>query len=339
MDSLTFLEQANPAAPLPVYVVYGDEDFLRRRVLEALKLRILGNDENAVFGFSAHSGDKAVWSSIHDELQTLPFLSQRRLVAIESAEAFVSAHRPLLERYVQSPPASGVLVLEVKTWPATTRLYRLLDGPAAISCKALTGAKLSEWCRRWSDTRYGKQLTTAAAQLLVEFVGAEMGLLDQELAKLSVYIGDAARIGAEDVDCLVGNNRAENTFKIFELIAQGNAAGALALLDKLLGQGEKPIALLGAFSWQLRKLAQAARLVSNGAALGESLSRVGLFKAREAEQLLRHLGRRRAHRLFDWLLSCDLGMKGESELPPRIQMERLVVRLAVPNRDEAVRRR
>jgi DNA polymerase-3 subunit delta len=337
MDSLTFLEQLAPAAPQPVYVVHGDEDFLRRRVLDALKQRILGKDDNAAFGFSAFPGDKAVWFSILDELQTLPFLSQRRMVSIESADTFITAHRAQLEKYVQSPPAGGVLVLEVRSWPATTRLYRLLDGPASLSCKSLTGGKLSEWCRRWSSAQHGKQLTTSAAQLLVDLVGPEMGLLDQELAKLAVYVGEAARIDGEDVDRLVGNNRAENTFQIFDLIAQGNAAGALALLDKLFGQGEKPIALLGAFSWQLRKLAQAARLVSIGRPMAEAISRAGLFKAREAEQLLKHLGRRRAYRLFDWLLSCDLGMKGECELPPETQLERLVVRLAAPNRETARR--
>ena len=37
---------------------------------------------------------------------------------------------------------------------------------------------------------HGKQLVAAAARLLVELVGAEMGLLDQELAKLAAYVGE-----------------------------------------------------------------------------------------------------------------------------------------------------
>src|SRR5262249_44143061 len=156
----------------------------------------------------------------------------------------------------------------------------LLDGPASISCKALTGPKLAEWCRRWASSHHGKTITPATAGLLVDLVGAEMGLLDQELAKLAVYVGDAAKIEAEDVDRLVGNNRAENTWLIFDLIGQANGPGALALLDRLLGQGEKPIALLGAFGWQLRKLAQGARLAGQGVPVAQALSRVGLFKAR-----------------------------------------------------------
>src|SRR5262249_27654591 len=209
----------------------------------------------------------------------------------------------------------------------------LLDGPSAIACKALTGARLAEWCRQWASGQHKKQLLVAAAQLLVDLVGADMGLLAQEIAKLAVYAGDAARIGPEDVDKVVGNNGAENTFKIFDSIGKGDPAGALTLLDRLLGQGEEPIRLLGAFGWQLRRLAQAARLNALGTPLASAVEQVGFppFKSRECEQLMRHLGRRRLERLYDWLLEADLGMKGASQLPPRTILERLVLRLALPN--------
>lgn len=331
MDSLTFLEQTG-GEPRPVYVVHGEEDFLKRQVLAALRVRILGAGDDS-FGPSTHAGDKAVWRDIHSELQTLPFLSPRRLVVVENAEPFVSAHRPQLEKYLAAPVRSGVLVLEVKNWLATTKLYKLLDGPSAIACKALTGQKLAEWCRQWASGQHKKQLLVAATQLLVDLVGPDMGLLAQEIAKLAVYVGDAARIGPEDVDRLVGNNRAENTFKIFDLIGKGDAARALALLDRQFGQGEDPLRLLGAFGWQLRRLAQAARLSAGGTPLVSALEQVGFppFKLRDCEQLMRHLGRRRLERLYDWLIEVDLGLKGASQLPPRTLLERLVVRLALPN--------
>lgn len=331
MDSLTFLEQSG-GEPLPVYVIHGEEDFLKRQVVAALRVRALGDGDES-FGMSAQAGDRAVWRDVHSELQTLPFLSARRLVVIENAEPFVTAYRTHLEKYLAAPASSGVLVLVVKNWPSNTKLYKLLDAKAAIACKPLTGSKLAEWCRQWASGQHKKQLLVAAAQLLVDLVGPDMGLLSQEIAKLAVYVGEAARISPEDVDRLVGNNRAENTFKIFDLIGKGDPAGALTLLDRLLGQGEEPLRLLGAFGWQLRRLAQAARLSVLGTPLASALQEVGIppFKTRECEQLMRHLGRRRLERLYDWLLEADLGMKGASQLPPRTILERLVLRLALPN--------
>ena len=43
---------------------------------------------------------------------------------------------------------------------------------------------------------------------------------------------------------------------------------------------------------------------------------------------MRHLGRRRLARLYEWLLEVDLGMKGGSQLPKELLLQRLVVRMA-----------
>ena len=118
--------------------------------------------------------------------------------------------------------------------------------------------------------------------------------------------------------------------KIFDLIGDGKTDEALGLLDRLFGQGEDPFRLLGAFSMQLRRLAQAGRLIEQGASLQAALEEVGVppFGRGAAEKQMRRLGRSRLGRLYDWLLQIDLGLKGLSPLPPRTLFERLVVELA-----------
>ncbi len=334
MDSLTFLERLGKAKPLPVYAVTGDEDFLKRQVVAALKKLVLG-DADESFCLSVYAGDKVDLAAVRDDLATLPFLGPRRLVIIENADPFVTAYRAALEKYVAQPSATGVLVLDVKSWPSNTRLAKLLGDAATITCKAPTAAKLAQWCVQWAQTQHGKQLSSSAAQLLVDLVGLEMGLLDQEISKLAVYAGNASRIDVRDVDTMVGRSREAETFKIFDAIGKGHAGEALAILDQLFDQGHDALKVLGAFSWQLRPLAQAARLCQQGLSIPAALARVGVpeWKARECEQQLRHLGSRRTDRLFEWLLEADLGMKGSSALPPRIQLERLIVRLARPRQN------
>jgi DNA polymerase-3 subunit delta len=328
MDSLAFLERPGKIKPQPVYVLSGDEDFLKRQVVLVLRQALLGDDGG--FGYSSHAGDRAVWSAIHDELQTLPFLGGHRLVVIDGADPFVTASRALLEKYVAAPSSTGVLVLEVKSWPANTRLAKLIDAKGTIVCKAPPTSRLPEWCARWCLARHGKELAAAAAELLVELIGPEMGLLDQELAKLAAYVGEAAKIAAADVDRLVGNSRTEEVWRIFDLIGAGQAGEALMLLGRLFDQGNPPEAILGAFSYQIRLLARAGRLHAQGKSLSAALAAAGLqqWRADRAEAQMRHLGRSRLARLYDWLLEVDLGMKGGSQLPKEVLLERLVVRLA-----------
>jgi DNA polymerase-3 subunit delta len=201
----------------------------------------------------------------------------------------------------------------------------------------LPAGKLPQWCVQRAAAAHDKQLTAAAAQLLVELVGAEMGQLDQELAKLAAYAGDAKRVGESEVDALVGRSRTETVWKIFDAVGSGQPGRALAILDQMFEQGDDPLAVLGGVSWQLRKLAHVHRLTHLGRSLPAAFDEAGVsgFSSRSMEQQLRGLGPRRADRLFDWLLEVDFGIKGGSPLPPRLLLERLIVKLARPAKSSA----
>jgi DNA polymerase-3 subunit delta len=326
MDALAFIEKPPDAKKLsPIYVLHGDEDFLKRQVVAALRKLVFGDGDE--FGLSMQPGDQADLASVRNELETLPFLSARRLVVINAADPFVTKYRPALEKYFTHPAENGILVLEVKTWASNTKLNKLTPPAGSIICNSLAASRLPQWCMKWSSAQYGKELTTPAAHLLVDLVGEEMGILDQELAKLAVYVGKSEKIDADDVDCLVGNCREQNVFKILEAIGEGHSKEALTMLERLLDEGQEPLAVLGAMSWQLRRLAQCGRLVGQGMPLRAALQRVGYFRP-GAEQQLRHLGRRRLSKLYDWMLEANSGMKGGSQLPARTVMERLVTQLA-----------
>jgi DNA polymerase-3 subunit delta len=329
MDSLAFLENVGQLKPQPLYVLHGDEDFLKRQVLAALRYRVLETEDSA-FGLSTYTGDRAVFSAIRDELETLPFLGARRLVVVDRADPFVTAFRPSLEKYAAQPSATGVLVLDVKTWVSTTKLSKLVPANATIACKALPAQRLPEWCSQWVAKRHAKKLAGPAARLLVELVGAEMGVLDQELTKLAIYVGAAKEIRTEDVDKLVGRNQGENIWKVFDAIGSARTAEALTILDRLFEQGEDAIRILGAFSMRLRHVVAVARLSATGLPFAAAVDQAGIpiFAQRGCEQQLRHLGRQRIDRLYEWLVELDLGLKGSSQLPPRTLLERLVIRLA-----------
>jgi DNA polymerase-3 subunit delta len=332
MDALPFLARQSTSLQ-PLYVLAGDEAFLKRLVLKRLRELALGDepDESAV---SVHAGESAVFASVWDELESLPFFAPKRVVMIEDADPFVSEYRGYLEKKIEAKalPTSGLFVLVVKSWPANTRLAKMVDADSTIVCKAPSADKLARWACEWAAGQHQKKLSLPAGQLLVELVGPEMGLLDQEIFKLAVYVGDRATIGPEDVDRLVGNSREESTWKIFDLIGQGQTAAALRFLQRLLDQGDEPLRIVGAFSKQLRQLAQAARLTTlQGVNLTTALAAAGAppFAIKSAETQLRHLTRRRALKLYDWLLELNLDLRGNSPLDETALLERFILRLAV----------
>lgn len=331
MDALAFLDRKK-ATLEPLYVLPGDEAFLKRRVLRVLRDLALGEDADES-ALSTHAGDKATFAAVWDELESLPFFGPRRLVVVENGDPFVTRFRTALEKKFESGrlPATGVLVLDVKAWPSNTRLAKMVADARTIVCKSPAAYKLPQWACAWAASQYQKQMPPAAGQLLLDLVGPDMGLLDQELLKVAIYVGDRPGISEEDIDRLVGNSRAENTWKIFDLLGQGKTADALRLLQRLLEQGEEPMRILGAFGLQLRKLGQAARLVTvQRMSMNAALAQVGIppFGLASAEQQLRKLGRRRGLRLYSLLLELNLDLRGNSPLSEAILLERFLLRLA-----------
>jgi len=333
MDALALLAKPKLLARHPVYVLSGEEDFLKRRCREAIVDFVLGQ-EDPDFALSTYPGEKLDISTVLNDLDTVAFLASVRVIVVEQADPFVAAHREALERYLAKPSKIGVLLLEVKSFPETTKLAKALPDGAKVACKPPAPAQLVDWTTQWAKRRYAATLAADACELLVDRIGASLGLLDQELAKLAVAAGANREIGRELVDLHTERSKSENVFDILSAIGEGRAVHALAILHRLFEEGEDALALLGPLVYQLRKLATVNRYLALGQALGPAMDRAGVPKwpmiRQSTEKQLRHLGRRRLERLTAWCIEVNAGLKGGSPLPPRLQIERLIAKLAAP---------
>ena len=79
MDSLAFLKSPDPIGPL--YVLHGDELFLKRQALQSLRSRVFGSDADDQSP-AIHAGDKATFAEVFDELATVPFFAPRRRTSL-----------------------------------------------------------------------------------------------------------------------------------------------------------------------------------------------------------------------------------------------------------------
>lgn len=340
MHAVDFLRES-PASCAPVYALYGDEPFFKRHVLAVLRAQVLGADDGELSRI-VFDGRSVELAPVFDELSTLALFGDRRLIHVQEADDFVSRYREQLEAYVAKPSSHAVLVLDVASWPANTRLAKAVQQQGLpVECKAPPAGQLLPWLVSWAKSRHQAKLQKQAAELLVETLGPEVGLLDQELAKLAAGVGPQGEILAQHVRDQVGGWRTRTAWELLDEAAAGNAARALEHLDCLLASGEAPVALLAQVSWTLRRFAAATRLLAQAEAAGRTLpplksalAEVGIkgFALGKAEAQLRQVGRQRAAQLWNWLLQADAALKGGSSAPPRARLvlESLIARLSAP---------
>ncbi|MBX7165514.1 MAG: DNA polymerase III subunit delta [Pirellulales bacterium] len=336
LTAIEFLDQPSTTVP-GVIAAYGDDAFLRQQVIARCKSLVLGDDDGQ-FSQNTFDGRSAALRDVLDELSTgALFGSGRRLIVVADADEFVTRFRERLEEYAARPKASAVLLLDVVRWPANTRLAKAVAASGlAIDCSAPAPARLPSVVIAWAKSHYKTSIARDAAEMLVEIVGNELGLIDQELAKLSGFTPPGKAIEASAVQALAGSWRTQTVWEMLDLAVAGQAGQAIALLDRLLAAGESPIAVLGQIGSSLRRFATATRLIEAAEAKGQRLPLRGAletagvrgFVLAKAEAQLRQLGRQRAAQLHAWLLQADLDLKGASNLPARVILERLLVRMS-----------
>lgn len=349
MHVFDFLEKHGAKTP-PVLALYGGEAFLKRLAL--LRIReSLGVEE-----LLEHSveGASAEWRDMRDELSTVSLFGggKPRLVVVDDADKFVTAHRSQLESYAAAPKRTGVLVLQVDQFLSTTKLFKAVDKlGGAIHCgtpekksgrrKVEDTKRVIDWLVAWADSQHHIKLPKKAASLLTELRGLDFGLLDQELAKLALFVEPGGKVEADLVQEVTGGWKSKTIWELLDAALDGNSAAALEQLDRLITAGEAPIALFGQLSWSLRRFAAATHIYERGLRQGsrlpvhQALSAAG-FKdwpqgaLGRAEGQLKRLGRRRGAKLYTWLLDLDLALKGSHSTPARARwaLEQLVLRLS-----------
>lgn len=347
VTALDYLAAPSKHPPKAVCAVFGDETFLRRQTILALRAAVLGGDDGD-FSLSSFEGRDTLFRDVHEVLSTVAmFGGDRRMAVVENADDFVTRYRPHLEDYVAKPSRTGVLVLDLDSLPSNTRLHKSIAASGLlIDAGSPAAARLTKWLVDWAKQQHRAALSPAAADLLVERIGPELGLLDQELAKLALVAGSDRKITPEMVGTSVGGWRTKTTWEMLDAAMDGHVVDAMLQLDRLLSSGEQPIGILAQISASLRRFAAATRLVLQAEAAGrrpnlrQALEQAGIkaFVLQKAERQIRLLGRQRGAQLYRWLLQADLDLKGESTIPPRLVLERLIVRSAAPQ-DVAGKRR
>lgn len=345
---------AHPVAA-GVCALFGDEAMLKRLVLKELTKTVVGEEDDAPF--TTLAGKDAQWRDVRDELSTGSLFSDGpRLLVVEDADKFVSNFRDKLEDYV-AQPAAGVLVLIVDQWPGNTKLAKAVaKSGLAIECrvpqsmrgktKVIDERKLLKWVVAWAKKTHGVKLEAAAAEEMLDLVGPELGLMDTELAKLALYVEPGASVNIELVRDVVGGWRTKSVWQLIDAAADGDAATALAGIDRLIQMGEAPQALFGQIAWSLRRFAAATRIYQQAESAGRKISldtaleQAGFrrWQLKQAQGQLRQIGRHRAGELYRWLLATDLALKGSHSHPDRARamLEQLLVRLAKQTRDVPV---
>ncbi len=341
------------------YLLHGEDEFTSRESLK--KLRQQGD-----FGFNQdiYSGADSDVKAIVMSSDTLPFLSEQRLIVVdglpkrkrgETAQEVQSAstspagettkggkarkskkasgaagrvgfEKVLAEHVAALPETTVLIVLVEETLDSNNVLFKAAEKHGKVIQSTLPkGAALERWINNRAKSTEVK-IAPDAVSMLANFIGNNLRLLANELDKLALYAGKGATITVEDVRLLSAQVQEARIFDLTDALAQRNRKQALNILHDLLADGEPPLKLISTITSQVRSLLLVKELAQKGMRGPQIASTLGIAPF-IADKSLRQVGNFSVPQLesaYRQLLATDAALK-RSRLTPEMALDLLVV--------------
>lgn len=313
-------------APLPVYLLRGEDPSLLSQGLSSLLNELAGDDPLGIEHLPADA-DLAV---AVEALATPSLLGDRRVVVVRDIGRFdAAAVEPILQ-YLSDPSEAAVLVLVAGGGQTNRRLGdavrkrgHVLDTGVPQKAKERT---------QWISEQIAAgpvRLAPATARKLTAHLGEDMGRLETLLAGLAAAYGEGATIGEDELDPFLGEAGGVAPWDLTDAIDRGDTGGAVGALHRMLDGGQRhPMAVLSTLSRHVLALVRLDGAGARSDAEAAALIGTAPFPARKALAQSRKLGSESISRAVRLVAQADLDLRGASEWPSVLVLEVLVARLS-----------
>jgi DNA polymerase-3 subunit delta len=232
------------AFPFPLYFLWGKEALLLEEVLKTAEEKVISPQQKDfnydVFYSSASPQD------ILNASYSLPFMAPRRLVVLKDFHLFSPSSVKALVPYLKKPNETTCMLIFSQKEPkaaieAVWKTYRL----------HIRESDIPGWIRQRAAHR-GIKLTDSAVDCLIEFLGADSGLLAAEIEKL--VLSGRKTIDDDDIIASSGMVREYTPFNLIDAITAGRKTRAFRIMRSLIEKKSSDAAsVLAPLNWHYRQ--------------------------------------------------------------------------------------
>ncbi len=254
---------------------------------------------------------------------------------VDMREMLEGEWKPLKEILEKLPPDAAMLLLDPRPTSARSKWYNDKASPVERRDHPTPGPKeLAQWVTNRARV-YDLKLPAAIANYLGGLLGGRgtaenpvMGLeaLDQEIKKLTLL----SPLTLEKVQAIVALEAPISGFDLVRSTTEGKLNPAFKQMHEIMEQGEDPIRILGALSWQYVRMAKAWAMLQDDPMLGEGqvASALGMhpYAAKQTLLLAKGMNRERIEHALEILIDAEEAAKTGKDM--RLALERAVIELA-----------
>ncbi|HXE10247.1 MAG TPA: DNA polymerase III subunit delta [Verrucomicrobiae bacterium] len=256
-------------------------------------------------GLERLDGDGLTPARIQEALTSPPMLTDKKLVVLREPGTNKQITEQIEQLFSDISESTDVIIVEPKFDKRLT-YYKFLKKQSDFrEFPMLDPAGLARWLTAVAKER-GGSIGAGDARYLVERVGTDQQLLNNELEKLLLY--DSA-VTHRTIDLLTDATPQSTIFQLLEAAFAGRTKGALRLYAEQRALNVEPPQIIAMFAWQLHVLAVVKTAGDRGADAIAREAKLNPFVVRKTQALARDLSLARLKTLIDELVSIDVRIK------------------------------
>jgi DNA polymerase III subunit delta len=214
----------------PIYFLMGDETYFIDKITNYISDNVLPEAEKS-FNQSVLYGKDTDIPTIINTARRFPMMANHQVVIVKEAQNIKKIED--LAIYVESPLNSTVLVInyKYKTIDKRKKLYKSLDSKGVVfESKKLYDDKIPAWIEVYLKSK-GHKIQPAAAMMMAEFLGNDLGKISNELDKLTILVPQTEVISPEIIEKNIGISKEFNTFELQKALAHRNVLKANRIIQ------------------------------------------------------------------------------------------------------------
>lgn len=243
-----------------LYLLYGDEDFLKKSYKNRLKEAIAGDD---TMNFNSFEGKGIDLNEVISLADTMPFFSDRRLLLIENSGWFKQAVDAIVEYLPEIPDTTTIVFVETEVDKRNRLFKKAKEIGRIVDMTRQDSRQLAVWAGSILK-KEGKKISSRTMELLLSKTGDDMGQIKNELDKLISYTLGRDVITDEDVNEVCTEQLSNKIFDMVNAIVTRQVVKAMDLYEDLLTLREAPMRILFLIARQFNQLLQVKELAGQG---------------------------------------------------------------------------
>ena len=215
----------------PIYFLMGEEAYYIDKISDFIEDNVLTEEERGFNQMVLYGRDVSV-DDIVSNAKRYPMMAEYQVVIVKEAQDLSRSIEKLVD-YAKQPQPSTILVInyKYKTIDKRKSLYKELKKTGVVyESKKLYENQVADWIRRVLS---GQEYTIApkAAQMLVEFLGTDLGKINNELEKLQIILPKGTQISPEHIEENIGISKDYNNFELRKAIGERNVLKAHQIVN------------------------------------------------------------------------------------------------------------